>query len=51
MSELPEIALIEIGGGGGNCSSCFIRLLADSVSLAASVAFYIFEEISLPSII
>lgn len=50
MSELPEIALTEIRGAG-HCSSCFIRLLADSVSLAASIAFYIFEEISVPSII
>lgn len=49
MSELHEISPIEIRGTG-HCSSCFIRLL-DSISLAVSIALYIFEEISLPSII
>lgn len=49
MSELHEISPTEIRGTG-RCSGCFIRLL-DSVSPAASIALYIFEEISLPSII
>lgn len=43
MLELPEIALSDIRGAG-HYSSCFIRLLADSVSLAPSIALYTFKR-------
>lgn len=47
---LSELALTEIRGIG-HCSSCFIGLLADSVSLPVPIALYTFKEMSLPPVV
>lgn len=50
VPKLSELVLTEIRGTG-HCSSCFIGLLADSVSLPVPIALYTLKEMSLPSLI